>query len=89
MREIRVGQRSTAAHGASGACRLLAASLVFLAAAVTVELAIPLTTAPEITPAQADFDRSGNVDFGDFFLFADAFGSPLFGEQYDPKFDLD
>lgn len=33
----------------------------------------------------ADFDGSGTVDFGDFFLFADAFGVT----DPDPRFDLD
>jgi hypothetical protein len=34
-------------------------------------------------PPDPDFDGSGTVDFGDFFLFADAFG------QADLRFDLD
>ena len=33
--------------------------------------------------ATADFDGDGEVDFSDFFLFADAFGGS------DPRFDLD
>ena len=33
-----------------------------------------------------DFDGSGTVDFGDFFLFADAFGQPATGDFV--RFDL-
>ena len=36
-----------------------------------------------------DFDRSGVVDFADFLLFAEAFGSKEGQEQYESKYDLD
>jgi hypothetical protein len=41
------------------------------------------TEAAAAPSPSADFDQSGTVDFGDFFLFADAFG------QTDARFDLD
>jgi len=37
---------------------------------------------------QADFDGSGGVDFGDFFLFADHFGQSEGGQGWDPQYDL-
>ncbi len=56
----------------------------------TVEVAVEATVA-EVDPvtftatakATPDFDGDGEVGFGDFFLFAEAFGST------DPRFDLD
>ena len=37
----------------------------------------------------ADFDNDGVVDFFDFFLFADHFGSTGQDENWDPRYDLD
>ncbi|MSS72023.1 MAG: hypothetical protein EXS64_11100 [Candidatus Latescibacteria bacterium] len=36
-----------------------------------------------------DFNGSGQVDFGDFFLFADVFGAQQGGTKFNAKFDLD
>ena len=44
---------------------------------------LPICQSVDLDPSEADFDRDGAVGFGDFFLFADAFGSS------DPRFDLD
>lgn len=41
--------------------------------------------APVIDPRRADFDRDGNVGFGDFLLFASGFGT----SSGDPNFDAD
>jgi len=46
-------------------------------------LLFPLASAHSISPLRADFDGSGRVGFGDFLLFASAFGSS------DETFDLD
>ena len=37
----------------------------------------------------ADFDQDGVVDFSDFFLFADRFGSTAEDENWDPGYNLD
>ena len=39
--------------------------------------------------SSTDFDGSGDVDFDDFFLFADHFGSIEGDADFDPIFDLD
>lgn len=39
--------------------------------------------------AQADFDGDGKVGFGDFLLFATAFGRGQGDAEYDARFDLD
>ena len=36
-----------------------------------------------------DFDGDGEVDFDDFVLFAQAFGTSSDDEQFDPRYDLD
>ena len=41
------------------------------------------------TAEDCDFDRSGTVDFGDFVLFAQAFGAQEGQEGYLSAFDLD
>ena len=44
---------------------------------------LPVCQPVELDPSEADFDGDGAVGFGDFFLFADAFGGT------DSRFDLD
>ena len=44
---------------------------------------LPICQPVDLDPAEADFDGDGAVGFGDFFLFADAFGGT------DSRFDLD
>ena len=44
---------------------------------------LPVCQPVDLDPAEADFDGDGAVGFGDFFLFADAFGGS------DSRFDLD
>ncbi len=43
---------------------------------------------PGETVAQADFDGSGRVDFGDFVLFAQAFGLGASDSGFEPRIDL-
>ena len=40
-------------------------------------------------PDPSDFDGDGEVDFDDFFRFADAFGATPTAPAWDPAFDLD
>jgi len=42
----------------------------------------------ELSRLDADFDNDGLVNFRDFILFAEHFGSQLGDERYDPEFDL-
>ena len=44
---------------------------------------LPVCQPVDLDPSEADFDGDGAVGFGDFFLFADAFGGS------DSRFDLD
>ena len=59
------------------------------AGVLRVEDPLP-TGAVDLTPSvSADFDNDGVVDFSDFFLFADRFGSTGEDEDWDPRYDLD
>ena len=57
-------------------------------ATVAVTVLAPGQQAP-LPAGRADFDGSGRVDLGDFFLFADVFGLSESSERWDPDFDLD
>ena len=50
---------------------------------VAMQAAFSIT---ETSPA--DFNRDGSVDFADFFLFADQFGTNADSPQWDARFDL-
>ena len=43
---------------------------------------------PSEMVSQADFDGSGRIDFGDFVLFARAFGLVESDPDYESRFDL-
>ena len=53
---------------------------------MTRSVCVVLQAAPAPSP---DFDANGVVDFGDFVLFARAFGSGEGDENYQEKYDLD
>jgi len=43
---------------------------------------------PPAPPEPGDFNQDGKVDFGDFFLFADALGLTFIHPDWDPIYDL-
>ena len=47
------------------------------------------TVAPMKDPSAADFDRDGDVDFGDFLAFALAYGAMPDTANWNAKFDID
>ncbi len=51
-------------------------------------LCLPFQTEAQQATLKADFNGSGAVDFDDFFLFADAFGTRQGDAKFDAKFDL-
>jgi formylglycine-generating enzyme required for sulfatase activity len=53
-------------------------------------MAVLLWNGPAYTQMKSpDFDGNGKVDFDDFFLFADVFGTRPGDTRFDAKFDLD
>jgi subtilisin-like proprotein convertase family protein len=50
---------------------------------------ITILSPSEAVPLRSDFDGNGKIDFGDFFLFADAFGTRSGQAGYESKYDLD
>ena len=48
-----------------------------------------ITSQPPPQPPTADFDGDGTVGFGDFLLFAAAFGRSQGDAGYDARYDLD
>ena len=49
---------------------------------------LPLAHTSQVRPVP-DFDENGTVDFPDFLLFVDKFGSKQGDETYEDRFDLD
>ena len=61
---------------------------VMLAAILTCLLGLTPPAPSQQTTLKADFNGNGTVDFDDFFLFADVFGTRRGEARFDAKFDL-
>ena len=80
---LSVATDTTDANGRASSTLTLGNGPGAVTVTVTVAGLDPVTFTAATAQATADFDGDGQTGFGDFFLFADAFGSS------DPRFDLD
>ena len=71
-----------------GTAGLLSSLLLISPLTTTVSLILYGALQAAAAPSP-DFDGNGAVDFADFFLFADAFGSGAGEARYETKYDLD